>query len=65
MHEKATQRVAADFLNAMIQAVPYTIHIVLTDSGVHFTTPGNRSSAAAEIRLALQRGEIFRAFKFA
>jgi transposase InsO family protein len=53
VHERATQRVAADFLNA-----------VLTDNGVHFTTPGNRCSAAAEIRLALERGEIFRAHAF-
>ncbi len=64
MHEKATQRVAADFLNALIQAVPYNIHTVLTDNGVHFTTPGNRSSAAAEIKLALERGELFRAHAF-
>ena len=64
VHGKATQRAAADFLNALIQAVPYTIHTVLTDNGVHFTTPGNRCSAAAEIRLALQRGEIFRAHAF-
>ena len=61
VHEKATQRVAADFLNALFQAVPYKIHTVLTDNGVHFTTPGNRCSAAAEIKLALQRGELFRA----
>jgi len=37
---------------------------VLTDNGVHFTTPGNRCSATAEIRLALQRGELFRAHAF-
>jgi transposase InsO family protein len=65
VHKKATQRVAADFLNALIQAVPYQIHIVLTDNGVHCTTPGNRCSAAAEIGRALQRGEIFRAHAFA
>ena len=59
VHEKATQRVAADFLNALLQAVPYKVHTVLTDNGVHFTTPSNRCSAAAEIRIALQRGEIF------
>jgi hypothetical protein len=37
---KATTRVAADFLRALIQAVPYKIHTVLTDNGIHFTTPG-------------------------
>ena len=64
VHEKATQRIAADFLKALIQTVPYKIHTVLTDNGVHFTTPGNRCSAAAEIKLALQRGELFRAHAF-
>ena len=53
VHEKAAQRVAADFLNALIQVVPYEVHTVFTDNGVHFTTPGNPCSAAAEIRRAL------------
>jgi len=65
VHEKATQRIAADFLKALIQTVPYKIHTVLTDNGVHFTTPGNRcSAAAAEIKLALEGGELFRAHVF-
>ena len=64
VQEKATQPVAADFLNTLIQVVPYKIHTVLTDNGVHFTTPGNRCSAAAEIGLALERGELFRAYAF-
>src|SRR6202158_1652854 len=38
LHEKATRRVAVDFLRALIQAVPYRVHIVLTDNGTHFTT---------------------------
>ena len=33
--------IAADFLRALIEAVPYKIHTVLTDNGTHFTTPGN------------------------
>ena len=41
LHEKATRRVAGDFLRALIKAVPYTIHTVLTDNGTHFTSPGN------------------------
>jgi transposase InsO family protein len=67
VHESATRRVAADFLNALIHLVPYKIHTVLTDNGTHFTTPGNRCSAAGEIKLALQRGETFlaHAFEFA
>ena len=64
LHERATTRVSADFLKALIEAVPYKIHTVLTDNGVHFTTPGNRCSAVAEIKLALQQGELFRAHAF-
>jgi transposase InsO family protein len=64
LHEKATTRVAADFLRALLKAVPYKIHTVLTDNGTHFTTPGNQRSAAADIKLALERGEIFRAHAF-
>src|ERR1700712_616893 len=67
LHEKATRRIAANFLRALIKAVPYKIHIVLTDNGTHFTTPGNSRSAAADIRLAMDRGELFlaHAFEFA
>ena len=43
---------------------PYEVHTVLTDNGVHFTTPGDRCSAAAEIKLALERGKLFRAHAF-
>ena len=32
LHEKATTRVAADFLRHLIAAVPYKIHTVLTDN---------------------------------
>ena len=64
LHEKATRRVAGDFLRALLTAVPYKIHIVLTDHGTHFTSPGNTCSAAAEIKLAMERGELFRAHCF-
>ncbi len=64
LHEKATRRVAGDFLRALIQAVPYTIHTVLTDNGTHFTSPGNACSAAADIRHAIDQGEIFLAHAF-
>jgi transposase InsO family protein len=37
LHEKATRRIAANFLRARIAAVPYTIHTVLTDNGTQFT----------------------------
>ena len=36
LHERATRRIAADFLRALIATVPYTIHTVLTDNGTHF-----------------------------
>ena len=64
LHERATRRTAADFLRRLIDAVPYKIHTLLTDNGTHFTTPGNKRSAAAEIRAALQKGEPFRAHAF-
>ncbi len=37
LHERATRRVAANFLQALVDAVPYRIHTVLTDNGVQFT----------------------------
>jgi len=64
LHERATRKIAADFLRRLIAAVPYKIHTVLTDNGTQFTTPGNKASAAAEIKAALERGEIFRAHAF-
>ena len=48
----------------LIEAVPYKVHTVLTDNGTHFTTPGNRSSAAADIKAALDAGELFWAHAF-
>ena len=37
LHEKATRRIAANFLRAVAEAVPFKIHTVLTDNGVQFT----------------------------
>ena len=39
LHEKATRRVAANFLRHLVTAVPYRIYTVLTDNGTHFTDP--------------------------
>jgi len=64
LHEKATRRIAGNFLRALVQAVPYTIHTVLTDNGTHFTSPGNVCSAAADIRGAMDNGELFLAHAF-
>jgi transposase InsO family protein len=64
LHEKVTTGIAGDFLRALIKAVPYKVHTVLTDHGIHFTTPGNTASAAPLIKKAMKRGEIFRAHAF-
>ena len=64
LHEKATRRVAGDFLRHLVAAVPYTIHTVLTDNGTHFTTPGNTSSAAPDIKAAIEAGETVWAHAF-
>src|SRR4029077_9546940 len=37
LHDRTSRRIAADFLRALIAAVPYTIHTVLTDNGTQFT----------------------------
>ena len=63
-HEKATRGIAGDFLRHLIVAVPYRVHTVLTDNGTHFTTPGNKASAAPLIKKAIARGELFRAHAF-
>ena len=64
LHEKVTRSIAGNFLHALVKAVPYKIHTVLTDNGTHFTSPGNTCSAAAEIRRAMDCGELFRAHGF-
>jgi transposase InsO family protein len=57
LHQKVTTRVAGDFLRHLIAAVPYRVHTVLTDHGIHFTTPSNTASAAPLIKEAIERGE--------
>jgi transposase InsO family protein len=64
LHERATQRIGADVLRALLKAVPYRVHTLLADNGIHFTAPGNVASAAPLIRQAMGRGEIFRAHAF-
>ncbi len=49
--EKADMRAAAAFLEALIEAVPYRIHTVLTDNGIHFADlPKNRGGLTARFR---------------
>src|SRR3954468_4678670 len=64
LHEKATRRIAGDFLRHLIAAVPDRVHTVLTDNGTHFTTPGNTASAAPLIKAALDAGETVWAHAF-
>jgi transposase InsO family protein len=64
LHEKATTRIAADFLHALIKAVPYQVHTVLTDNGTHFTDPRGETCGPAEIRQILESKEPFWAHAF-
>jgi transposase InsO family protein len=64
LHAKATTQVAAHFLRAVVQAVPYKVHTVLTDNGIHFTDPSGGSWNPREIREMIERGERFRAHAF-
>jgi transposase-like protein len=50
LHSKAMTRTAADFLRALIKAVPCKIHTVLTDNGIHFTDPRGGTWTPTEIR---------------
>ena len=52
---------SGDFLRHLIAAVPYKVHTVLTDNGIHFTTPGAGGSAVPLIKEAIANGERFRA----
>ena len=64
LHEKATTKVAAEFLRHLIAAVPYKIHTVLTDNGLHFTIPGGGGLTVGEIKEAIANGALFRAHAF-
>src|SRR3954462_8010204 len=50
LHEKATRRVAGDFLRHLAAAVPYKINTVLTDNGTHFTEPTGDGWTPEDIR---------------
>ena len=64
LHAKATTQTAANFLHALIKAVPYKIHTVLTDNGTHFTDPRGETWSPTEIRQMIERKELFRAHAF-
>ena len=52
LHEADNVKSAVGFLQALIEAVPYTIHIVLTDNGIQFgDMPSRRTGPTARYRL--------------
>jgi transposase InsO family protein len=67
LHEKATRRVASNFLRVLAAAFPYRIHTVLTDNGTNFTEPGGDGCTSGDIKQMLARKQPFlcHAFKFA
>ena len=64
LHERATRRIAGDFLRRLIEAVPYRIHTVLTDNGTHFTDPTGDGWTPSDIRRMLANNEPFRCHSF-
>ena len=49
--ERANMKTASAFLEALVQAVPYQIHTVLTDNGIQFADlPKNRKGPTAMLR---------------
>lgn len=64
LHEKATRRVAGNFLRALAAAVPYKIHTVLTDNGTHFTEPSGNAWTPTEIKAMRAEKVFFRCHSF-
>lgn len=65
LHQKATRRVAGNFLRALVETVPYKVHTVLTDNGTHFTEPsGDGWTPREDIKEMLARQEPFRCHSF-
>jgi len=64
LHEKATRRVAGDFLRALAAAVPYKIHTVLTDNGTHFTEPDGTGWTPEDINQMRAEKVLFRCHSF-
>ena len=64
LHEKATRRVAGNFLRALAAAVPYKIHTVLTDNGTHFTEPSGNTWTPAEIKAMRTEKVLYRCHSF-
>ena len=67
LHQKATRRIAGDFLRHLAAAVPYKIHTVLTDNGTHFTDPTGDGWTPNDIKKMQAENQRFlgHAFEFA
>jgi transposase InsO family protein len=64
LHERATRRVAGDFLRHLAAAVPYKIHTVLTDNGTHFTDPTGDGWTPEDIKAMRAEKILFRCHSF-
>jgi transposase InsO family protein len=64
LHEKATRRVAGNFLRALAAAVPYKVHTVLTDNGTHFTDPTGDGWTPEDIEAMRAEKVLFRCHAF-
>src|SRR5215204_4178093 len=64
LHETATRRVAGNFLRALVAAVPYKIHTVLTDNGTPFTDPAGAAWTPDDIKQMRAEGVLFRVHSF-
>lgn len=62
--EKATRRIAGNFLRALAIAVPYKIHTVLTDNGTHFTDPTGDGWTPDDIKAMRKDNVSFRCHSF-
>ena len=52
LHEKADRPTAVAFLEALLEAVPYKLHTILTDNGIQFADlPRNRDGWTARFRV--------------
>ncbi len=48
LHDKSTREVAVQFIETLIEKVPYTIHTILTDNGSQFTNSRNPKVSVKE-----------------
>ena len=63
LREKATRKIAAAFLQTLIEIVPYRVHTVLTDNGIQFTDlPRNRTGPDRAIQRSPVRPGLQRAW---